>query len=137
MRKIMLLAAFCVSALPLSIAGPQAKQSATTTIRGYLVDRMCASMMVKKSAAKADELAAKHTRACGLEESCAASGYGIISGGKLTNLDENGNKLAHALLKRTKKEKDISVEATGSFGEDVFRTASLKEAKRDEPVKKQ
>lgn len=105
----------------------EAKAKATT-LHGYVVDQMCAKNMAKKS--NPMELAAKHTKECALEEACAASGYGIFyENGKWVKFDDNGDKLAKAMIEKTKKEKDIMADVTGEMQGDRFVVASLVESK--------
>lgn len=82
-----------------------------------LVDTMCAS--------KVKDNPDKHTTSCLLK--CSGSGYGIqTSDGKFVKLDENGNKLALAELKKTDKKDHIRVNVTGDQKDDVIQVASLK-----------
>ena len=84
-----------------------------------LVDEMCASKV------KADP--DKHTTSCLLK--CANSGYGIqTSDGKFVKLDEAGNKLALAELKKTAKKDHVRVNVTGEEKEGKIQVASLKMA---------
>lgn len=99
-------------------------------ITGYLVDKMCASGMVKNSPAVAMEKAAKHTRSCAMEKDCAAAGYGVVTDdGKWTKFDAKGNDLAADFLKHTKQKDHLLVSVTGTTKGDVFAVNSLKGAK--------
>jgi hypothetical protein len=88
--------------------------------RGYLVDKMCASNMIK-TPNQAFEKASKHTRFCALEENCLASGYGILlKNGKYILFDTSGNKKAVELLRKTPKKNDLMVEIMGErLGEKI------------------
>jgi hypothetical protein len=101
------------------------------TMKGYLVDKMCAVGMAKKAPDEAMAKAAKHTKSCALEESCQESGFGLMSGGMWYKFDDNGDKLALALLKKTDKEKEIMVSVTGTHDGDIFKVTALKEVKSD------
>ncbi|HTY10913.1 MAG TPA: hypothetical protein VMF88_07560 [Bacteroidota bacterium] len=103
--------------------------STSHTMKGYLVDKMCAVGMAKKAPDEAMAKAAKHTKSCALEESCQESGFGLMSGGMWYKFDDNGDKLALALLKKTEKEKEIMVSVTGTHDGDIFKVTSLKEVK--------
>ena len=82
-----------------------------------LVDEMCASKV------KADP--DKHTTSCLLK--CANSGYGIqTTDGKWVKLDDAGNKLALAELKKTTKKDHVRVNVTGEEKEGKIQVASLK-----------
>jgi hypothetical protein len=103
-----------------------AQESKSVTVKGYVVDKMCATGMAKKSDPM--ERAAKHTKDCALEDHCAASGYGIFSEGKWHAFDAKGNEKAKAALEASKREKGLYFAATGSFDGELFTLASLKEA---------
>ncbi len=110
-------------------ADAQTKKTSSGTMNGYLIDKMCGSMMEKKTAEKAMASAAKHTKACATEESCAASGYGIMIDGKWTPFDEAGNKKATEFLKKTKAEDHLFVAVSGAREGNVVKVSSIKEAK--------
>jgi type 1 fimbria pilin len=103
-----------------------AQETKTVTLKGYVVDKMCAAGMAKKSDPM--ERAAKHTKDCALEDHCAASGYGIFSEGKYHAFDAKGNEKAKTAIEASKREKGLYYEATGSFDGETFALASLKEA---------
>lgn len=97
------------------------------TLHGYVVDQMCAKSMAKKS--NPMQLAAKHTKECALEEACAASGFGLFyDNGKWVKFDENGDKLAKAMIEKSKKEKELMADVTGEMKDDKFVVASLVES---------
>ena len=82
-----------------------------------LIDTMCAQKV------KGDP--DSHSTSCLLK--CANSGYGIQTGdGKYVKLDEAGNKLALAELKKTSKKDHIRVNVTGEQKDDVIHVSSLK-----------
>ena len=61
-------------------------------------------------------------------EACMKSGYGIVTAdGKFMKFDENGDKLALALLKGTKTEKNIQVEVGGTEEGDVLKVTDITE----------
>jgi hypothetical protein len=101
------------------------------TIKGYLVDKMCADGMAKKTPDEAMAKAAKHTKSCALEESCQESGFGLMSAGVWYKFDDNGDKQALALLKKTTKNNEIMVSVTGTHDGDIFKVTSIKEVKLD------
>jgi hypothetical protein len=105
------------------------KKSSTETMKGFLVDKMCGSMMSKKSADKAMAAASKHTKMCATEESCAASGYGIMMNGKWTAFDDAGNKKAAEYLKKTNKKDHIFIAVNGTMEKNKIIVASIKDAK--------
>ena len=82
-----------------------------------LVDEMCAT--------KVKDNPDKHTTSCLLK--CANSGYGIqTSDGKFVKLDEAGNKMALAELKKTQKKDHIRVNVSGEEKGGKIQVASLK-----------
>jgi hypothetical protein len=84
-----------------------------------LMDRMCSGK--EKLKANPDS----HPTSCLLQ--CAGSGYGIqTSDGKFVKLDEAGNKLAVAELKKTGKKDHIRVNVSGEQKGDVIQVATLK-----------
>ena len=103
-----------------------AQETKPTTLRGYVVDQMCAKGFAKKT--NSMEKAAAHTRECALEESCAASGYGIFSDGKYYKFDEKGSATAKGLIEKSKRAKGLYFEASGVLNDGTLTVASLKEA---------
>jgi hypothetical protein len=96
-----------------------------TTMTGYVVDAMCAKGMLKKTDVMAR--AAKHSKACALEEECSSSGYGLLSASKWYKFDDDGDKQAKELIQKSSKENDIMVEVSGKMKDDRFVLASIKE----------
>jgi hypothetical protein len=83
------------------------------TWNGTLVDAMC----------KKQDLAS-HTTNCAVK--CAKSGYGLVMGdGKFMKFDEAGNAKALAVLKATKKEKDLKAKVTGTLDGDTVQVDSV------------
>ncbi|MGA2133672.1 MAG: hypothetical protein ABSH50_15370 [Bryobacteraceae bacterium] len=83
------------------------------TWNGTLVDAMC----------KKQDLAS-HTTNCAVK--CAKSGYGLVLGdGKFMKFDEAGNAKALAVLKATKKEKDLKAKVTGTLDGDTVQVDSV------------
>jgi hypothetical protein len=99
------------------------------TMKGYLVDKMCAVGMAKKAPDEAMAKAAKHTKSCALEESCQESGFGLMSDGIWYKFDDNGDKQALALLNKTEKKSEIMVAVTGTHDGDILKVTSIKEVK--------
>jgi hypothetical protein len=135
MRRNMVVVLVLVGAAAFALAqytpGVTRKASGTTVaVRGYVVDAMCAQGIVKKG--EVMKRAAAHTKACALEDNCAASGYGVFSDGKYLKFDTRGDQLAHTLLQKTAKEKDIAVEVTGTMTGTQFAVASIKEITMDD-----
>lgn len=112
-------------------SGAEAKPVA---LKGYIVDQMCAKGMLKKD--NPMQKAASHTKECALEESCAASGYGLFSDGKWYVFDDAGAKQAKGMIEKDKREKGLSYEVTGVLDGGTLTVASIKETKLDAKVEK-
>ena len=140
MKMTAMLALFCLlitGAFRASAQETSAKpMTHTHTMKGYLVDKMCATGMAKKAPDEAMAKAAKHTKNCALEESCMESGFGLISDGKWYKFDDAGDKKALAWLNKTDKKNDLMVEVTGTHDGDIFKVVSLKEVKSSGSKKK-
>jgi len=98
----------------------------TLTLKGYVVDQMCARGMLKKT--NFMEKAAAHTQDCALEDHCAETGYGLFSDGKWYKFDEKGSKQAGELIQKSKREKGLYFEVSGKLAGDTFMVSSMKEA---------
>lgn len=105
------------------------------TMKGYVVDRMCATGMVKRGAKQAMERAARHTKMCALEEGCRESGYGLVSEGKFYKFDANGDRLALEYLERTSIERGHWVVVRGTMDGSIFKVTSLEEEGKDQKGK--
>ena len=104
-------------------------KSTSPSFTGYLVDKMCGSRYVKGDATAAAEKGAKHSKACALDEDCAATGFGIIMDGKYWKFDEAGDKMAADYLNKTEKKSNILVEVSGSKDGDMLKVKSVADAK--------
>jgi hypothetical protein len=129
MKKLTILVLLFIFALAGASVFAQEKKEKTHAMKGYLVDKMCATGMAKKSPEEAMAKAAKHTKSCALEESCVESGFGLMSEGKWYKFDDAGDKQALAWLKKTDKKNELMIEVTGTHDGDIFYVASLKDAK--------
>ena len=119
----------------LSVAQEKMDKATSHTMKGYLVDKMCAIGMAKKAPDEAMAKAAKHTKSCALEESCQESGFGLMSDGIWYKFDDNGDKQALALLNKTEKKTEIMVAVTGTHDGDILKVTSIKEVKSLGPKK--
>jgi len=129
MKKLTTLALLSCFVLTSALAQEKKEKPMSHSMKGYLVDKMCATGMVKKSPEEAMAKAAKHTTSCALEESCMESGFGLISEGEWYKFDDAGDKQALAWLKKTDKKNDLMVEVRGTHDGDIIMVASLKEVK--------
>ncbi len=118
-RKISLL---CV-ALALTAAFAYAKDDTKKPVKvtGYVIDNMCAGDHPAEAKAKG------HSTSCALMPSCKESGYAVVSGDASYKLDDNGNKLAVALLKSTHTKKGLKVEVEGTLDGDTLHADKLTE----------
>ena len=131
MRKLpirLLISLFFLTSISL-LAQDKMDKSTSHTMKGYLVDSMCGAGMAKKAPDEAMAKAAKHEKSCALKESCQESGFGLMSAGMWYKFDENGDKKALALMKKTKKNNAIMVAVTGTHDGDIFKVTSIKEVK--------
>ncbi len=115
-------------------------KSMSPTFTGYLVDKMCGTAYVKSGdAAKAAEKGMKHSKACALDDDCAASGYGIVSEGKYLKFDEAGDKVALDYLNESDKKSNFMVEVSGTAEGNMISVKSIVDAtmemKKDEMKK--
>ncbi|MEW6509331.1 MAG: hypothetical protein AB1428_00070 [Bacteroidota bacterium] len=131
MRHAGVVAAIVILAAAVATAQTPAK---VTTLKGYVVDQMCAKNMAKKE--NVMEKAAGHTKECALEESCAESGYGIFSEGKYYKFDDKGSVRAKDLIEKSKREKELAFEASGTLSGGTFTVTSLKETAAGAPAAK-
>src|SRR5258708_24302504 len=80
------------------MAGVLFAQQKTVTITGNLMDNACA-----ESAKDLGARAKGHSTSCALMDACEKSGYAVYAAdNKLYKLDDKGNELAGAVLKKNK-----------------------------------
>lgn len=106
------------------------------TWKGYLVDKMCATGMVKKEKGEAMSKAMKHTVSCALEEGCKESGYGLVIDGAYHKFDEAGDKLAVDYLNKATFKDNIFVEVSGSHEGKLIKVSSIAAGKMEMMEKK-
>lgn len=106
-------------------AAPAKAEAKTVTMKGYVVDQMCAKGFLKKE--NFMQKAAAHPQECALDEACAASGYGIFSDGKWFTFDDAGSKQAKTLIEKSKREKELMFEVSGKVDGGTIAVASIKE----------
>jgi hypothetical protein len=101
-------------------------------VQGVLLDKQCSSKaevrMVPGPRLEGGMIVAEsHTRECALMPECQKSGYGVFTyDNKFLAFDENGNRLALAAIKASKKIDDLQVEVTGQVNGNIIKVASLK-----------
>ena len=98
---------------------PDEKKAAKIT--GFVVDVHCATGFDVKDK--------EHSVSCSLMGKCAESGFAVVAKDNLYKLDENGNKLALAILKETKTKKGLAVAVVGTLKEGVLYVDSMSEVK--------
>jgi hypothetical protein len=96
---------------------PDEKKAAKIT--GYVVDVKCATGLDVKDR--------EHPVSCALMPKCAESGYAVIAKDNLYKLDENGNKLALAILKETKAKRGLAVSLVGTLKDGILYVDSMSE----------
>ena len=97
------------------------KKVPEVTITGYLVDDHCAKKLMEKNDVAIP--AKQHERSCAMMPECSASGYGVFvivnksathaSDVDYYRLNDAGNKMAKAILEKSKKKDDILVTVNG------------------------
>jgi hypothetical protein len=108
------------------VAAQQAKsESKAVVLKGYVVDAMCGEAWARKGIG--EEKAAKHTKACALNDHCSASGYGVFSGGKWIKFDGTGDQKAKAAIEKSPKDRGHYCEIHGVMNGQTLQVASLKE----------
>ena len=105
MRKILILG--LVTCFMLSLAFAQEKN--TITIRGDIIDNLCASSQKIETL---PEFVKMHTKECALMPGCVASGYSIFFDGKLMRFDKKSNDQIERFLKNPASKLQVVVEAT-------------------------
>lgn len=103
------------------LAAAGAAQGQAQSLKGHLVDVMCAS----KHATEADYIA-KHDKKCLLMDGCVKSGYSLVTAdGKVLKLDAKGNQLALDLIKKTDRASNWTVGVNGTVSGDTITVASI------------
>ena len=93
-------------------------------ITGVLIDQACGGKQMSKDDPEA--AAAKHPAACAKKESCANSGYAIITGKQMLKLDDAGAQKAKDYLAKSNVTK-VTVEGTKDG--DMLKVTSIEAAK--------
>ena len=120
MKKIVMLASLVATLALAQIAWAALDDK---KFSGNLIDAACGNKNKEHSAKIAG-----HPKSCALMEACMKSGYDIVTAdGKFMKFDENGDKLALALLQSTKTEKDIRVDVSGTQEGDVLKVTNITE----------
>jgi hypothetical protein len=104
------------------------------SVRGYLVDTLCA----KEEAAQLAQLGLKHTKKCLTMPACRESGYALLlpsSNNHVLHFDKRGNDLAAKLVSERRLESGWLLRATGRRTGDQFAVATL-EFVPQSPVKR-
>ncbi|MFI5263394.1 MAG: hypothetical protein ACHQM6_02645 [Candidatus Kapaibacterium sp.] len=118
-----ILAAFLTLAI-FTTSGFAIKTPAPKKMNGYLIDKMCSKRMVGDHAKMV-----KHSKTCLTEESCAESGYGLMTEKKFIPFDAKGNELAAQYIKSSTKDKDFMVEVTGSMKKNKLAITDISDVK--------
>jgi hypothetical protein len=108
----------------------KAAKAEKVTMKGYLMDKMCASGHMDDLATMSPE----HTTACALKCAPTGDGLGVVSEGKFYAFDAKGAKKAMSLAKKSKTEKGLMVEVTGTVNGDQFMVSSIQEVKTAAPA---
>ncbi|MGH9969606.1 MAG: hypothetical protein ACREBG_17680 [Pyrinomonadaceae bacterium] len=90
-----------------------------TKVTGYLIDNACATGLDAKDK--------EHMVSCSLSPRCVASGYAVVSKDTLYKLDDNGNKLALQVLRKTKVQRGLTVAAEGTIKDGILHVETMAE----------
>lgn len=96
-------------------------KASMVTIKGYLIDRHCASQHMDALEATA----MGHTTECTMK--CMESGLGVATEGKWIVFDKDGQAKAAKLLRESKSEKGVMVQITGTIDGDKIVVSTIKE----------
>jgi hypothetical protein len=118
-RKSLLLLSALMLAATLLYAQEKPDEKKAAKITGYVVDVKCATGLDVKDR--------EHPVSCALMPKCAESGYAVIAKDNLYKLDENGNKLALAILKETKAKRGLAVSLVGTLKDGILYVDSMSE----------
>jgi len=80
---------------------------ATETIKGTIIDNMCAGSQKPEMLS---EFVKTHTKECATQPTCAASGYSIYADGKLMKFDEASNQKISDFLKTPTNKLEVVAE---------------------------
>lgn len=138
MKKFLVMFLACMMASSMLIAQEKTEakkdmkkeMSGSHVMTGWLVDQMCGKKMGNGDAEKSNAKAAKHTKDCAMEESCAESGYGLVHDGKWNKFDEAGDKLAAEWLSKTDMKNNLVVNVKGTMDGDNIKVESITAAEK-------
>ena len=119
-KSLLLMSVLMIAATMLyaqRVTNPDEKKAAKIT--GFMVDVKCATGLDAKDK--------EHPVSCALMPACAESGFAVVAKDNLYKLDENGNKLALAILKETKAKKGLSVSIVGTLKDGVLFVDTMSE----------
>lgn len=116
---------FIITLIMIAVALTLAPAQSATTWEGYLADQMCGANW---KGDKGEARAKKHTKACGLDESCAASGYGLYTGDTFVKFTEASSPKAKVYLEKTTAKDNIFVKVKGILDGDKIAVTSIESA---------
>jgi hypothetical protein len=125
MKKIIPLIAVLAVIATCVVAQAKKTDASTVTLKGYVVDAVCGAAWAKRP--NGAEKAARHTKACALNEHCAAAGYGMFSEGTWVKFDAKGDQQAKGAIQKSKKERGHYFEVSGTLKSAIFQVASMRE----------
>ena len=96
-------------------------QEATVTLKGDIIDTMCAG---EKNAEQLSAFVPTHTKECAMKPECAASGYNLFSNGKLLKMDAASNAKVVEFLKGA--DSKLQVEVVAKQRGDTLSVESIK-----------
>ena len=118
MRRFLLTAAAVCGLCVGSMAVRAADDAKDKEVKGVLIDAACGAKQAS------EDTAVNHAKTCAMKESCAKSGYGVMSGKKFIKFDDAGNDKAKEYL--AVKENATKVTVVGTMSDDG-KTLAVKE----------
>jgi hypothetical protein len=107
MKRIALLSLMLCVVTSLAFAQDTVKTDASVTISGIVIDNLCADA----NKATLAEFVKTHPKSCALLANCAASGYSILSEGKLSKFDKESSAKVEEFLKKDSSKLEVVVVA--------------------------
>lgn len=109
-----------VKASPAKAAAPK-----ENSYVGMIVDKMCADNF--SGGKPAIDFAAKHDKACSLNDGCSKSGYMLLNNGHWIMLDASGCAMAKKAIAASKKNKGAVFKVEGNMNSDILFVSKITE----------
>ncbi len=114
-----------VAAVALVFSATSIAADNVSKFQGYLVDKQCADSVRGDSAT--EDFIKHHTQDCALMINCRQKGYSLYAKPAWFDLDQNGNKLAIKVLKKSKRKDCFYVQIEGSARAGILKVKEIVE----------